>query len=343
MSRNSRAGLLCPRLRRHGLSLLELMVASAIAVVLMAAVSAAIHLYSRSVDVGRTNIEEAQLGRAVMKLMEDDLRNCIWKNDIDFSSVEALAAGSTSGALSSLTGGATSGIDMSAASSALGGDASLDTGAATTDLAASSVPAMQIGLYGNETELQFDMSRLPRVDEYDPEYVGFRSQKLADRPSDVKTVTYYLLIPGSANQGTVGDSAAGSVEQSGLVRRVLDRSVTQWALQNGDTRQLDATAEVIAPEISFLSFRYFDGYEWYTEWDSSTMGGLPLAVDIVIAIRSADERGGAAGNGETIAVGLVEGDMVYRRLVRIPIAVPIDPNAEEEALPAEDSSSGAAL
>ncbi|EAQ78870.1 PilW family protein [Blastopirellula marina] len=326
------------RRRRRGLSLLELMVASAIAVVLMAAVGAAIHMYSRSVDIGRTNVEEAQLGRAVMKLMEEDLRNCIWKNEIDFSSVEAMASGSASSAASSLTGGAIS-SDLSSLDSTAETDASLNT----TDLAASSGPAMQIGLYGNATELQFDMSRLPRVDEYDPEYVGFRSQKLADKPSDVKTVTYYLLIPGSAYQGTVGESPDRTVEQTGLVRRVLDRSVTQWALENGDTKQLDATAEIIAPEVCFLNFRYFDGYEWYEEWDSSTMGGLPLAVDIVVAIRSADERGGADDEGEAIVIGVAEGDMIYRRLVRIPIAVPIDPLAEEEAMMDSGSSSEAPL
>ncbi|MFI4875488.1 MAG: prepilin-type N-terminal cleavage/methylation domain-containing protein [Blastopirellula sp. JB062] len=311
--------------RRRGLTLLELVVASAIAVVLMAAVSAAIHMFSRSVDVGRTNIEEAQLARAVMKLIEDDLRNCIWKNDIDFSSVEALASNAGAGAASSMLG------DLGDAD--LGGLDSLteqSTESNTADLAASEVPAMEIGLYGNATELQFDMSRLPRVDEYDPEYVGFRSQRLADRPSDVKTVTYYLLIPGSAYQGVVGDPADRTAEQSGLVRRVLDRSITQWALDNGDTQQLDATAEILAPEISYLTFRYFDGYQWYEEWDSSTMGGLPLAVDITIAIRATDERGGAAEGDEAVAVGMAEGDMVYRRLIRIPIAQPIDPIAEEE-------------
>lgn len=326
--------------RRRGVSLLELIVASAIAVVLMAAVSAAIHMYSRSVDVGRTNIEEAQLGRAVMKLMEDDLRNCIWKNDIDFSAVEALAADQTAGAAGALTGGTTS--------SSLGSGLDLESGADelsnTTDLASSTSPAMQIGLYGNATELQFDMSRLPRVDEYDPEYVGFRSLALADRPSDVKTVTYYLLVPGTAYQGVVGDPTDRTAEQTGLVRRVLDRSVTQWALENGDTKQLDATAEIVAPEVCYLNFRYFDGYEWYEEWDSSAMNGLPLAVDIVLAIRSDDDRGGAADAGETMVLGVAEGDMVFRRLIRIPIAVPIDPNAEEEAATTEtDSSTESAL
>lgn len=325
--------------RRRGVSLLELIVASAIAVVLMASVGAAIHMYSRSVDVGQSNVEEAQLGRAVMKLMEDDLRNCIWKNDIDFSSVEALAADEASGAADALTGGTTS--------SSLGSDLDLDSGADaltnTTDLA-SSTTAMQIGLYGNATELQFDMSRLPRVDEYDPEFVGFRSLALADRPSDVKTVTYYLLVPGTAYQGVVGDPADRTAEQTGLVRRVLDRSVTQWALENGDTKQLDATAEIVAPEVCYLNFRYFDGYEWYEEWDSAAMEGLPVAVDIVLAIRSANERSSALPADETMVVGVGQGDMIYRRLVRIPIAVAIDPLAEEEEATTEtDSSTESAL
>ncbi|PHS14006.1 MAG: hypothetical protein COA78_06400 [Blastopirellula sp.] len=308
------------RNHRQGTTLIEIVLASALTVVLMMLVGMAIDVQLRSTDVGRTNVEEAQLARAIMRVIESDLQNAVWKNQIDFSIVEELDAGSLgAGDLEGAAEGA--GIDVDDFS--------------TDDLVSSVLPPTTVGIYGNSTELQVDISRLPRIDEYTAQYSSIRDLGIEDIPSDVKTVTYFLLSPGmtTMNHGEVGENP-DETNQMGLVRRVLDRAVTQWAINNGDVQELDATAEVIAPEVSMLMFRYFDGYQWNDEWDSEELGGLPLAIDVVIAIRpleltyeevieSSDQvlEYDAMSNGS---------NMIYRRLVRIPIAFPIDQEALEE-------------
>ncbi|MEW4561708.1 hypothetical protein AB1K70_04235 [Bremerella sp. JC770] len=318
---------------QFGFTLLEVLLASSLSVLILLALGGAIRFYLFQVTDSQTSIEQAQLARAVMRRMETDLRSAIWKNEIDFSSVETLATDSLASGAGDLA--ATAGIDPTLAEDAL-------AGSNTQELAASGVIPTTIGLYGNAVELQVDISRIPRIDEYDPQFTSFRSREIGDIPSDIKTVTYFLMQPGvsSLGHGTVGD--AGITEtQFGLVRRELDRAVTQYALNNGDSSGLDASAEILAPEVSLLQFRYFDGYAWLEEWDSEAMGGLPMAVDVIIAIRDHDMTQALLADG-AIDVPVEDGTnpvgQVFRRLIRIPTAKPYE-EEEEEAVESTDMSS----
>lgn len=312
----------------NGLTLLEVILASALSAVVMAALGGAIYFFMSQVRRSQSSIEQAQLARAVMRIIENDLQSAVWKSDIDFESVETLAADSlASGAdgLSDLAEDA--GIDPTPAADALAG---VDN---TTDLAASNVLPTTIGIYGNAIEMQVDISRVPRIDQYDPQFISFRDRQIGDIPSDIKTVTYFLLSPGvnTSGHGQIG-SAAQQVPQFGLVRRELDRAVTQYALNEGDLSSLDASSEILAHEVSALEFRYYDGFEWYQEWDSEVMGGLPLAVDVWLAIRdqNATDALKALESGQATDQVVDEsaiGEM-YRRMIRIPIAAPIDPEAD---------------
>lgn len=324
------------RQSQHGFTLLEVLLASSLSVLILLALGGAIQFYLFQVTESQTSIEQAQLARAVMRRMETDLRSAIWKNEIDFTSVEALAADSIASGAGDLA--ASAGLDPTLAEDAL-------AGSNTQELATSSVLPTTIGLYGNAYELQIDISRIPRIDEYDPQYTSFRSREIGDIPSDIKTVTYFLMQPGvsSLGHGTVGD--AGITEtQFGLVRRELDRAVTQYALNNGDSTGLDASAEILAPEVSLLQFRYFDGYEWIEEWDSEAMGGLPMAVDVIIAIRDHDMTQALLADG-AIEVPVADTSnpvgQVFRRLIRIPTAKPYEP--EEEIDSTDTLSEDAAL
>ncbi|GAA4437688.1 prepilin-type N-terminal cleavage/methylation domain-containing protein [Bremerella cremea] len=313
--------------RHSGFTLLEVILASALSVLVMMALGGAIQFYLFQVTASQASIEQAQLARAIMRRMESDLRSAVWKNEIDFSSVESLATDSLASGSSDLTDlAASAGIDASTATDAL-------AASNTTNLAGSSVIPTTIGLYGNAMELQVDISRIPRIDEYDPQYTSFRDRSIADIPSDIKTVTYFLMQPGvsTLGHGTIGDASITEA-QFGLVRRELDRAVTQYAMNNGDTRNLDATAEILAPEVSLLQFRYYDGYDWLEEWDSETMGCLPMAVDVVIAIRDHDLTQAMLNDGgTTISVdeNTNQVGQVFRRLIRIPIGKPYEEVEEE--------------
>jgi hypothetical protein len=60
--------------------------------------------------------------------------------------------------------------------------------------------------------------------------------------------------------------------------------VTRYASQYGDAAGLDSAAEILASEVTYVEFRYFDGTTWVSEWDSQTQQGLPLAVEILLSV-----------------------------------------------------------
>lgn len=307
--------------RRHGLTLIEVLLASGLAVFVLFAVGGAIRFYLLQVGSSQTQIEQAQLARAVLRLLENDLRSAVWKSEIDFSAVQSMAADSALGGSS----------DLDALADEFGLDPTTGAGdllSNTQDLASSSVLPTSVGLYGNASELQIDISRVPRIDQYDPQFTGFRDRALNDIPSDTKTVTYFLLLPGvsSPMHGQIGSEGI-TKPQFGLVRRELDRAVTQYALNEGNNASLDASAEILAHEISMLVFRYYDGYTWYEEWDSEAMGGLPMAVDVMIAIRDHETTQALLTDETTLEPLNMDGNpmgQVFRRLVRIPIAQPYE-------------------
>jgi hypothetical protein len=42
--------------------------------------------------------------------------------------------------------------------------------------------------------------------------------------------------------------------------------------------------ELLAPEVVEISFMYFDGTQWYEEWDSTLQQGLPVAIEIKLSL-----------------------------------------------------------
>jgi hypothetical protein len=108
---------------------------------------------------------------------------------------------------------------------------------------------------------------------------------MPDQLSDVKTVTYFVNNPGSGN--AAGGTGAGGDQQSGLVRRELDRAVAAWSDQQGSA----ALPPPLAPEVGRISFSYFDGSQWATEWDTVSNGGLPVAVRVEIAMSPRPKKG----------------------------------------------------
>ena len=97
----------------------------------------------------------------------------------------------------------------------------------TQGLAASAQVATKPGIYGNQYELQIDVSRLPRVDQYQAALQMDPNMPIRDITSDVKTVTYYVQtselavgadpLATSSNLSQMDDVATSS----GLVRRAM--------------------------------------------------------------------------------------------------------------------------
>ena len=323
-------------------TLLEVILALALSVFVLAAIAWAIQLHLTALDTRRGDVEESQLARAVLKMIADDLHSVLAYNTVDFSEAAQMAALDIPG----LAGG-----DVEAGDENFelppedeGADGSGDEEA--QDLSADLTPGTVPGIFGNQFQIQMDISRLPRLEDFDPALQA-AAGGLRDLPSDAKSVAYYLQpdieFPEEENQALftdseipVGSSASpGQGWGRGLVRRSLDRAATQWALGNGDLSRLDATGEVVALEIVALEFRYFDGEQWLQAWDTTELGGLPMAVEVAIGIEADDGRENNQPvdrqTNDTLSESASTRDVrIYHQVIRIPAAQPILENAEVE-------------
>jgi Tfp pilus assembly protein PilV len=308
--------------KRIGLTLLELMLSMALTAVILVAIGMAIDLHLRMVDSRRSTVENAQVARAILNQIADDLRSTIQQT-----------AGDMSGTAQMVDDVLENSDELASAAAALGvEDAIPDTGELSdmsTDIAsATSVPTVA-GLYGNQYELQIDVSRLPRVDEFQRLLSPDAIYTIQDIPSDVKTVAYYVRDGNRSPLMLSGLSTGNQIEQAGgLVRRELDRAVTLYAEENANLSGLQDVGDVIAPEVIAIEFEYFDGLEWLVEWDSELEEGLPMAVRITLMIGDMAED--AVSNPLALSTANLTPELgreVYSLVVRLPTA---EYKAEEE-------------
>lgn len=203
-------------------------------------------------------------------------------------------SGGTSGAGTRTGGGATGGGATAGGGMAGAGMAGAGMAGDSSGTAATGPATIPPGIFGSASSIEIDVSRLPRPDEYVIQQGAMSTGSLGDMPSDIKTVGYYVQAPrGDGVQdplarltSQIATSSSGSTAglSGGLVRRSLDRAVTQYAYEIGSTTQLMRTGEIIAPEVLGIDFSYFGPEGWQTQWDSSSMG-LPSVVKVTIAMQ----------------------------------------------------------
>ncbi len=321
--------------KNTGFTLLEVVLALGLTVVVMTAIGVAIFLHLRAVDQTRLAIERDQLARILLRRIGDDLRSAVRREPPDDAGMQALqtlmqsaksagksGAGSGRGGGGSQSQGAGQGgtrstgtANSTGGTSAAGQtgttqrlDGGEDTGTETADESTAGTPAAVAGLYGTAYDLQVDLARVPRPDEFTAAMIAGTSA-----PSDVRTVYYFL-----ANAAT-GLSATG---ESGLMRSEMNRATALFASENGDYEIFLRNGQLLAPEVVVLEFRYFDGLEWFTEWNSQDMGGLPMAVEMGIMLfdpNVAAEEAFLGGSLFDPASGMDQ-DLVYRTMIRLPSA-----------------------
>lgn len=323
---------------KRGFTLFEVLVALGLSVALMSMIGFALQFYAQQLNVRDSEARRTQLARAILQTISQDLQACVYPEEFDPDQLAALLAANSVG---------DSGGGGGASSSSSSSDGDLEVTDATdeeleesTDLVDTLVFTERPGLVGNQYQLQFDVSRLPRLEEYVPMLLDTTQQQgLQDMPSDIKTVSYYVQQVG---QGSVVDSIsklndANAAAAGGLVRRQLDREITAFAWENGDTLRLEQSGDLLAPEVVQIEFAYFDGTQWLFEWNSDTYGALPMAINIRLTLGSAtpapnasggfDENAGLAGSGQ---LGVPDGADIYDLMVRLPMAVPIPPEEETD-------------
>ncbi len=322
--------------KRTAFSLLELVLALGLTVVIMAAITAAIRLYLFQLERQADDVERRQIARGVLRMVTEDVRAAIQFKPEDYAGLEDLVASQNLAGLGT-TGGQAGGEDIDAnalenqildAVAAGGGPAQSDgaTESAGNDSEEDSDEEQEepeLGrptLVGDRQFLRIDVSRLPRLDEYNPLIV----RKASDLrlPADVKSVTYFFSNSPPSEQLDFDPSFG---QRGGLYRRVIDRAVE--AFQSGDNDieivvAPDAYSELISPEISTIEFRYWDGENWLVQWDSTEMMGFPSAIEVAIVIDP--ERFSDNVSFENIQQFDVE---IIRTVIHLPVAEIIE---EEE-------------
>lgn len=293
--------------QRYAFTLLELILSLALTAVIAGLIGSLIQLYLVNQETGRDSVRQAQMARAILNMIAEDVRTTVRYQKFDTSGLVQLLSTDTGSSGGGASGGGGSGGGGSGGGGASGGGASGGgapsggasgggaSGGGAGGVSTSTAPAaLPPGIYGSSTSIEIDVSRLPRPDEYYPKMGNTSTGTLGDMPSDVKTVGYYVQSPRSDGvQDSLGQlsqeaatltSAPVASPNGGLVRRSVDRAVTQYAYEIAQSSQLLRTGELIAPEVLALEFQYFDGATWQTQWDGSQQG-LPHVVKITIAMQ----------------------------------------------------------
>ena len=307
----------------RGFTLFEVFIALTLSLLLMGAVYASIDLYWRYATAGRDRVERAQISRALIRRMRNDLQSIVFRlPEPEVETTDSAAAEEdTLSALGEAAGEAGSSGETIGAST---------TVSEVEDLASSSASTSP-GLVGFSDQLTIHVTRPSRQLSYAPLFSGIGPA------SDQQTISYFLAQSGGsglsgvvANIAMSRDGRTASDGNFGLAVLAGDRLAIEYADANADTEQMGSQAEILAPEISLLQFRYFDGTGWVDSWDSSALGQLPKAVEITIGFREPAARQTAA-NRQLTTMGVASAPIaVLRSVVAIPIT-PVSATSSEAA------------
>lgn len=318
-----------------GFTLLEVVLSVSLSVLIVAAISSAVYMNVNVVQRQQIRIEQSYVARNVLMMIASDLRAAIQYSPADVTGLDEIAvsqdliAGLAMGADMSETD--LSQIDTDALMNGMGGgggggvgtdaEAPSNSAGASQNIASGQSEILRPGLYGNSTELMIDVSRLPRLDQYDPVVLGTNGP--ISLPTDIKTTAWFVSQqPLGTDQMQTRDADA---ILGGLYRRQMDRAVAAFNLDVAGSLAAEGYTQCIAREVVGIEFRYFDGEEFVTEWNSDESGSFPVAIEITVAV---DPQRSLR---ETVNEVLLQEVRAFRSVVYLPIA----------EVPTEDEAGGA--
>ncbi len=292
-----RGGRLTKKRARAGYTLLELLLALGLSVVVFAAVGSGIQIYLVALTKQQAMVEQKQVARALLAMIGNDLRAGIQYKATDYSGLDNLIQTQSM----MLTGGSAAAEEEEPESLIIEEEVSF-----------------RPTLLGSSNVLMIDISRLPRLDQYNPLVASAEDE--VQSPSDVKSLSYFV----SLSEGGVESAIEFQRNKApgGLYRREIDRAVAEY---RGETELMlapDEFTRLIANEVVDISFEYFDGEEWQSEWDSIENGGFPVAIEVNIMI---DPVRSAAGSQDyTVDQSDPDQMQIFRMVVDLPVAEPIE-------------------
>ncbi|HVK19286.1 MAG TPA: prepilin-type N-terminal cleavage/methylation domain-containing protein [Fimbriiglobus sp.] len=273
--------------RRAGYTLLEVLLASVLAVILLAALYATLDVTLLRMDVGREMVAGNNLSRAVVNRMGADLTGVLGPMPPKSGGGSSSTTPSTSSPESSesQTGGSTpatsdtgTGTETAAAETTTGIEGDTTSPDAQAVFAAD-VP-VQAGVIGTDRQFTVFMSRVPES-LVNPEAIADPTLLL---PGDQRRVTYYLASGGTG----------------------LCRQERPWVTADGVRNSVDPdytteATDLIAPEVVDVTFEYLDATtgEYLTSWDGGMTGadgvtptGPPRAIRATFVLEFLGPGGG---------------------------------------------------
>ena len=251
--------------RRTGFTLLEVLLASTIAVLLLAALYASFDVVIAQSDIGREEVEKNDLARAVVTRITIDLVGTVGPlppksgGVTQAATAAAAATGQTDPTTDPMTGGTT---DPTMA------ETETETTDPTVTVASTGgdIP-FGAGLVGNGSTMTLFVSRVPLA-LVNAEAAAVGTQQ----PADLRRITYYRST-------------------SGLCRQERPWVTSDGVWNSADADRTDELGDLLAEEITDVQFQYFDGSSWVDSWDGTQMAtdgktllGPPRGVKITLVI-----------------------------------------------------------
>jgi prepilin-type N-terminal cleavage/methylation domain-containing protein len=289
---------------RGGFTLLEVLLASAIGVMLLAGLYVAVDVQLHQMHLARRTGELSVLADQLLSKIARDLSGQLAPVLPAATASSSTAGGSTSSSGSSTSGTSGSGSTSGSTGTSSGGASSSST--ATTG----TVITFNNGILGDNADLIITSSRVPQ-ENLKPEVLNTGNQIYGT--SDVSRVMYWMAG---------GDAGLARFE----LKTVTDPN--QLAYCALPPAVPDETSYIIAPEVKSIQFQYFDGANWNDSWDGSqpsqltnsdgvTPQGPPVAIAIVIGIQTDSPEQPKTTAADT-ALGGGAGMKMYRRVIAIP-------------------------
>jgi prepilin-type N-terminal cleavage/methylation domain-containing protein len=295
------------RRSRSAFTLLEMVIATAIAALLVGALYVAVDLQLRLAQMSRDTIQDSTLERALMARMDADAAQVVTLSDparyryqagLDTVQPASTAGGansssgntanaSTNTSNTSTTNTTSANSSTSSTSSSSGATSSFGSTSAVTNSSGATNIVLPLGVMGDSQTLHLFISNLPR--EIYSSSASFNNADAGTTPpmSDIRRVSYWL----------VGDSD----NQGGLARQEIPLATSDDALQNLPPQVDNETSFIIADEVRSVQFQYWDGTAWQDSWDSTQLGpdgvtpiGSPLAVAVTVSIAPQQSEPGQA-------------------------------------------------
>ncbi len=282
------------RVQRVGFTLVEVMLSLALCIVITGLLAAASQMYLMNIQVERNELTRSRAARAVLQVMAFDLRAAVQYKPVDETALDESIA------------------DAEEALAAAAGE----EGQAEEEPVEEEEEQVveQPGLAGGPNSISFDISRLPRRDQFAPVVDG-KTGRVVSIPSEILNIQYMVgTVEEDTNSGN--DTQPDSGPRIGLLRMEFDRAAKRFADQGGGPV---SGFEMMAEEVKGLAFRYYDGDQWYSEWDSNEMRTLPVAVEITLQVdpRTAEVVQQQARTGDLEAAFAMQ---EYRTVVHLPVA-----------------------